>query len=638
MIAGPVVLLLLGIVLVATAINGTSTGAFFGSVYSGEDPDLILGHPRVIRTDEWSVQSVWAISQVQRGLPETSNSFPGGMDATVPQDLPRADWSVVFRPHLWGFLFLDVDHAQAFKWWLPALGLLAACYVFAVSLLPRRPFLAAGLSLSFFLSPLIQWWFLQTTLWPPAWGFAVLAALIWVLRTRTVAPIPVWGAILAYLTPVMAMGIYVPYMQPVAIVAALGGVGLVIEALRNGLGWRATLARVGVVLAAGAVGAAVVVVWLLTRLDVVRAFLGTSYPGARSFPAGQMDLNWLASTFSSAFSRALLAGTWLGTNASEASSFFLAGVFLIPVLAWLTVVKAMRKERLPWLALGATAGALLILAFAFVPGWDAVARLLGFSQVLQNRLRIGLGFASTVVVVCLVRDLDQRRHPGWIAGSAVGLLYVGSQIAIAAHAVAAYPGDLGLAQWWKYLAVGGGVAITLIALARPAMATAVMVCLGLLTTAQVNPLYQGVFDLRETEPGREIIAMHDRDPDSLWVGVGGRMTTALILEAGVTGLNGFQGAPSQQMWTMIDPQHQYEQNWNRLAGVSWTPGAGEPVVSNPFPDQILVTFDACSRFAQDNVTYVVSDATVELPGACLTRMEDASLASGEIVVWKVTSP
>ena len=35
----------------------------------GPDPAAIAGEPRAIRSDEWYVQTVWTVSQVQLGLP-----------------------------------------------------------------------------------------------------------------------------------------------------------------------------------------------------------------------------------------------------------------------------------------------------------------------------------------------------------------------------------------------------------------------------------------------------------------------------------------------------------------------------------------------------------------------------------------
>ncbi|HCX85873.1 MAG TPA: hypothetical protein DHV14_12215 [Micrococcales bacterium] len=635
LLAGPALLLVLGVALVLTGLNGSSSAAMRSEISSSPDPDLVAGAPVMIRTDEWNVQTVWAIAQAQQGLPDVNESFIGGMDATVPQDLPRADWSVAFRPHLLGFLFLDIDRAVALKWWLPALGLLAAGYCFAVTLLPRRPVLAAGLSLAFYLSPLLHWWFLQTTLWPPAWGFVVLTTVVWCLRARSWRPRIAWSAALAYLTPVMAMGIYVPFIQPVALVAALGGAGLAISAVRDGLGWRETLRRLSPVAAAGVAGAAVVLVWLGGRRATIDAFLSTTYPGDRSFPSGQGGVDWLVWTFSSSFARALKQGEWYGTNQSEASTFFLAGLFLLPVVAWLTVQRSRSHERLPWLALGGAAAMVLVFAFQYVPGWDTVARIMLFDQVLPNRLRMGLGFASIVVVVALARDLSHERRPGWVVCAIGPVAYLGSQILIAAQVRDAFPGTLAAAQYWKVLAVLGALALLLLARAHLAAGVSLLLVVGAVTTYDVNPLYRGVFDLRETPMSQAIVTLDGEEPAATWVGVGGRLPTALLLESGVTGFNGFQGAPSEEMWSLIDPDDQFEDEWNRLAGVSWTAGPGEPVVANPAPDQILVTFDGCSTFAQENVDFVLSDSSVSLDPSCLAPVESFDVASGSLTIWEV---
>ena len=119
LLAFPAVLLLLGILLVTLGLNGSSSGIFHDQLSYGTDENLVAGHPLIARSDEWNVQTVWAIAQVQQGLPVTNETFPGGMDTTLPQDLPRADWTVAFRPHLLAFLVFDVDQAFAFKWWHP---------------------------------------------------------------------------------------------------------------------------------------------------------------------------------------------------------------------------------------------------------------------------------------------------------------------------------------------------------------------------------------------------------------------------------------------------------------------------------------------------------------------------------------
>jgi hypothetical protein len=116
--------------------------------------------------------------------------------------------------------------------------------------------------------------------------------------------------------------------------------------------------------------------------------------------------------------------------------------------------------------------------------------------------------------------------------------------------------------------------------------------------------------------------------------VGGGLTTAVLLETGVQAYNGFQGAPSDAMWADIDPAGAYEFEWNRLAGVNWIAGQGEPTVSNPAADQIQVTFDACSDFAQANVDYVLADDK-RLDLTCLDTVRAFELPKSTLSIYEV---
>jgi hypothetical protein len=636
LLALPALLLIAGILLVGLALNGTSSGAFHTELEAGRDPDLIAGSPQLIRTDEWNVQTVWAITQVEQGLPVTNESFPGGMDATIPQDLPRVDWSVAFRPHLLGFPIFDVDHAVALKWWLPGLALIAATYCFAVTMLPRRPVLASALAIGFYLSPMLQWWYLQTTLWPVAWGFVLLTTLVWALRASTrVAPF-VWSALLAYLTVVMAMGIYVPYIVPIVLVAAFTAVGSVIQAVRGGMPVRELLRRVWPIAAAGIVGSAITVYWLWEKSVTVEAFLGTAYPGERLYPTGQGDALALAAALSSSFALALKAGGWLGTNSSEASTFFFIGAFLMPVVVW-TVIR-LRKigTGAPWMLLGASISVFVIFAFIFIPGWDQIAHVLFLDRTIPARLRLGVGFASLIVTVLLIAGLSKDRRPGVAFAGGTAALFLASQVAIAAAVWVESPSALATARYWWLIAALSTVAIYFVARARPAIGVTAFLLVGVVSAATVNPVYRGVLDLRETETSSAIRELDARqEGDSTWVGIGGRLPTAMLLESGVEGFNGFQGAPSGVMWDMIDPDGTYEFQWNRLAGVSWTPGGGEPVVSNPAPDQILVTFDACSAFAQEHVDFVLADDSVRVDSDCLREVDEFDVVDGDLTIFRV---
>ena len=635
----PAVLILTATILIALGWNGSSSGGYFSDFYEGNDPDLIAGEPQAIRTDEWKVGTPWIIAQAEQGFPAVNETFPGGMDAALPYDLPRWDWSVAFRPHLLGYLVLDLDQATAWRWWVSGFSLVAAAFAFAVTLLPRRPGVSAMLAIGFFASPFFQWWYQSTTLWPVTWALATMAALRWCASTRRPGERWGWALLVFYLTVVMAMGIYVPFIVPVIFVVAMYGIGLVLTQLRAGERWPRLVPRLVPILFAGATAAAVMTVWLSSRRGTVDAFLSTVYPGTRLTAAGTASAESVARTVSSSFSEALSnADGWLGVNSSEAATFFFAGLWLIPVFIWIVMKRWRGRKPVPWEGIGVIAAVAIFALFTLVPGWDSIAHLLYLDRSTGDRMRIGLGVGSFALIAILVSELDRggERPRPWLSGSAA-IIFVASQIAIAVAFIAILGVDRLVedAPFWWLFSLAYAVCLYSFASGRVVIASAVFLTVSVMSTVLVNPLYSGVLDLRETEESRTVTQIDEEDP-GLWVGIGDTFITALLVESGVRTLNGTQGSPSKEMWRMIDPAGLNEGAWNRIGTVSWIPGQGEPTVKNPAADQIVGTFDPCSDFAQDHVVHVIADRP--LSSACLVPDAAVQEPHGSLTIYRVTGP
>ncbi len=639
----PAILLVLAAILIVLGINGTSSGAYYGSVYNGSDPNLISGSPQSIRSDEWNTGTSWTISQLQQGLPERNGTFPGGMDAALPYDLPRLDWSVAFRPHLLGFLMLDANHGQAWRWWASGFALMLAVYVFVVTLVPRRPFVGAALAIGFFYSPFFQWWYQSSTFWPAVWALATMAAIVWAMKTSRARSRWIWGIVIAYLTAVMAMGIYVPYILAVSYVVAFFGLGVLAENRRRGMPWKRLLGAVAPIFAGGAAGAVITLVFLATRASTVEGFLSTVYPGARLSGTGQAHLRSFARVIGSSFTEALQnGGSFLSANSSEASTFFLIGVFLIPVVGWAAYRQRQQHSVLPWTLLGLVAVIVVFATYAFIPGWDALAHVLYLDRIPIDDTRvgvvIGLGLASLVLLVCVIRYLDDAgRAAGPLISAGGAGIFLISQLGIAAVLVA-MSGLAGLqnnSPYWWYFALISTAAIYHFARRRPVLGVIAFLLATVPASASVNPAYIGVFDLRHTPVSQEVIKVNKEAPGG-WVGIGNPLISATLVESGVRAYNGVQGAPSNVMWKQVDPKGRYRQQWDRIGFINWKLGPGEPQVTNPSLDQVVVTFDACSNFAQRNVRYVLAEG--RLKGNCLAVDETTKTDKAGYTIYRVVSP
>ena len=664
LIGFPAVAVLIVVVLVVLGISGNSSGVYWQSFGTGgHDPDLLAGRPQGIRSDEWLVQSSWVISQIREGFPVVNQSFPGGMDATIQNDLPTWDWSSVFRPHVVGFLFLPLDQGMAVRWWLPVLAALIAAFVFAVTVMPRRPATAAFLAIALCLSPMIQWWFLPTTIWPVAWAFAGLTAVLWAFRSTRRWPAVVAAVATGYLTVTMVMSIYVPYMVPAAVVLVALAVGFLVERLRTpGTTWWRTLRRL-VPLALAAVGSVVVIgVWALTRLDTIKAVLGTVYPGQRLEATGATSIEALGALFSGPFQRSLQysAVGGISVNQSEAAAPLMVIVFLLPALLWVLVAGLRRRRAMDWPVLATVVVLGVLFAFLLVPHWDALAHLLLLDRSTDARLRLAFDLLGLVAVTLVAARLDSgvgvratdrleldaqdadgalptepvRSRVSWgTAGygpvlvlMTAGFVYIGLRIGGS--------NVLGASHAWRIVVVLLAVGVLLVARRWVAPGALLLLAAAVVVGGGVNPLYRGVFDLAtQTTAGKAVSRIVDRQPDARWVGIGGYVPTAMLLETGAHSYNGVQTYPPEEMWDEIDPSGKSEEIWNRLANVNWLDGEGAPQLSLPVRDQIRVTFDGCSRFAQQNVQYVLSDQPVT--DDCVSEVREVTQGQQSLWIYEV---
>jgi hypothetical protein len=637
LLAFPAVLLAALVVLVALALNGTSSGILRPALESGPDPQLVSGEPQPIRSDEYIVHTVWLLSQVEQGFPVVNEVFPGGMNATVQNELPAADWSAAFRPHLLAFFFLPADQAVAARWWIPGFALMAAAYLLAVTVMPRRPVTAAALSVAFFYSPFFQWWFLPITFWPVAWALTTITAIVWAFRSRGRTSRILLAALAGYLTVTTVLTVYVPFIIPCAWVVIAVAVGFLIWG--RGEGEKTTaiqnLRRFLPLLVAAAGAVVVVVLWVLTRLDAITGLLGTVYPGLRSQRSGELDFDRVLRMFAAPFTQALEQNqtVGLGPNSSEASTFFLTGLFLVPAIIWLMSRQFRASRSVDPLSFGIVAALAVFSAFAFLPGWDPVARVMLLDRVFVDRMLIGFGLLSFLAPLALVALSDRRgkRLPAWMP-VITGLLALSATAVVYASLRGDAAATLGAATDWKILALG--LVGTVVLLTRPLPLAGAMVALliAVPTGSAVNPVYRGVFKLNDTAVGRTIERIDPGDSRT-WMAIGSRTATSLLVEAGAHSYSGVQTAPSEEMWEEIDPDGSDEQKWNRLADVSWTPGTGEPVVTNPAPDSIRVTFDSCSRFAAKHIDFVLADVPLEQD--CARQVVSVSTPSGPFTVYEV---
>lgn len=624
---------LLLVVLVATGINGSSMGLLYSEMFGTGDPNIIKGIPRSIRSDEWLVVAPLTVAQVQQGLPRMSSLFPGGFDTSIVWDLPYHEWSVLLRPHMWAFFFLPLDNAFALKWWLPFFVMTAALFVLVCTLW-RRPLAAFAVAGAFALSPFFQWWFGSGSFWPPACAIAACAGTVLMIRTSRTWVRWVISALVSYLVIVAVVALYPPYLVP-CLYPAVGFVAGWFFTARA-LPSRDRLRR----LAPLGVGAVVVVIvlvaFLLTRRDTIDAVLSTVYPGQRlTLTGGKASFPWLA-MYAGIFATGLRGAdlTGFAPNSSEGSSFVFFGLYLVPSALWLLWSRWRRGAGADWAILGVLASMVVMFVFVYLPGWDALAHLMFLDRVVLPRIVIGMGLGSVlllVLVVARLRNLEDVRIPVWTTAATVAavlLTHWAVYVGLARHA----PTVLEATVAWLPLLLALTLAMAMFSRGRATVPGVLIALVAIVVGGWVNPIYRGVFDMRETGVGQAIQEVDAQDPGA-WVSVSGLASTAVLRETGVESYSGVQAWPSLEMWHDLDPDGSDEQAWNRYAHVNWTADLAAPDIVLVQADVVQVKLDSCGAIAQEHIAHVLSDTPVDQP--CLREVQSVPEGPSTFYIYDV---
>lgn len=98
-------------------LSGSSISLWSKMYNGGSHMDLLMGIPREVRSDEWLVNTPFALSQLRDGLHPVSSLLAGGdTNVTTIYAQPCWSFSTLFHPFLWGYLFFDAPAGRAFFW------------------------------------------------------------------------------------------------------------------------------------------------------------------------------------------------------------------------------------------------------------------------------------------------------------------------------------------------------------------------------------------------------------------------------------------------------------------------------------------------------------------------------------------
>lgn len=240
----------------------------------------VMGESNKIRSDEWAVATPYFQIAVANDLGPRNEASPYREPLKAFFALPSRDWSMAFKPDLWGFLALDPAHAYSLHYAMLALAMLAG---FAILLrqLGCEPGPAVAVSGLLFFSQFVQVWWTSNA--------PVLALAPWpIVAFMWRGP---WWARLPAITYAIAAWL-IGQLYPPFILGAGLAFGVLVCAFRPDA---LRPSRLAPALAAVALG--IGIAWL-HYADLISVMVATVYPGRRvSGGGGVPGLQLLAHLF-----------------------------------------------------------------------------------------------------------------------------------------------------------------------------------------------------------------------------------------------------------------------------------------------------------------------------------------------------
>lgn len=546
-------------------LNGSSITNWNGQLHNqdhGKKNTVLLGKSRIIRSDEWMVQTPFYGSQTEKDFPVHNDSFsPNGQNMIIAYNAPVKDLTIIGKPFNWGFLFLNRDQGFSWYWGFKLIGMILLAFELIMILTKRNKYLAFVGAIGVPFSPGVQWWFMQHL---GDLVFYSLGLMVFFYQYFKHQDSVLLKALNAFSCAILGIG-FVLVLYPAHQVTF--GYLLLFFWLATLIHFKGTFRMNGsdILIIGSAVLLVVVCLghfYLITKDDLATT-LGTLYPGKRVSTGGHFEFEQLFYYFTNWKLPFKDSGSFLNMN--ELSSFYNLFPLVLVISPLLLSRQPDKREWLKENAIGVSLMlfCLMMLAWLIIGLPVPLAKLSLLSYVPNYRGIQVFSYAAMLLSFWFIAIIWRSRTfiPLVIRITVPIVLSLFNYVSIRNTELVKY-----LTNTEILLSVACFFLLMLLVLFKQKL----LFSLGLLVLIgysgfTVNPVNQGTSALYGKALATEIRKVEKRDPDQLWVSEDSlyNFTPAL----GVKSFNTVMFTPDIKTWKSIFPDEEQEKTYNRYAHV-----------------------------------------------------------------------
>lgn len=610
----------LGIVILCTVLelSGSSIGAYFtllGHQYSSTNDLLsqgtLLGIPRNIRTDEFSILTPFNLSQEFNDYRATTNIIRGSAtDVTTFYAAPCFSVATLFRPFLWGYIALGGAKGLAFYWSSRTVCLLLVSYEFCKLITKRKKILSFAFAAIITFSQTIQWWYSTNGLIEMfIFGELAIVLLYYLFHTDKL-----WKKALICLGLVGCAGgyalAYYPAQQiPLAYIFGAIALFIIIDNRKLIKAKDVLLLNAGVLIFAG-----LFAITLYNSWDTILATMNTVYPGKRINTGGDGSFIQLFYYILNIFTPIDNNGLVLSTsNVSESAVFY--SMFPIGILC--AVYSMVRKRKIDLLYIFLIIIEIIFIVFCFIGFPELIAKITLLSYSFYSRILSVLGYIDIIIIFRFFSE-DRVKEAKSDKPLTVFLKIIIPTIAVTIILQLLYKYGMrtSLTIW-----ITAGLIIIFVSylilrnttIHKEKLAIA-LTCIISLTGLCINPLQHGTDVLYEDQTIEQINNITQSDSNSSWIVVSDyAQINNIPIIVGAKTINTTNTYPNMNLWKQIDPYETYKDIYNRYANIMIDITNDDTSFELNAPDNIQVNINA-NDLNKLNVSYILCNKPLDQYG------------------------
>ncbi|HEM6262147.1 TPA: hypothetical protein U2D44_001027 [Streptococcus suis] len=560
-----------------------------------KEDGTIVGVPRMIRSDEWLVQTPLYLSQSSTGNNLVNKSYAlSGQNMIVAYNAPVKHISVVGKPFNWGFLFLGSEKGLSWYWCFKIIGFLLLSFEFTMILTKKNRLLSLLGSLWITFTPTLQWWFMQHLGDTVFFALLLMVSIFHFFHSSSLTTKLMCATLIAVGMIGFVLIIYPAFQVIFAyIIAAF----FAIEFLKawkqkkiSPIDWLIILTTLGFALI-------IIAYSLWNSLDAILLTLNTVYPGSRISVGGEISFSQISESI---INLLLPFKVPHYSNQVELSSAVHFAPLCLLLLPFTFAFKNIKEEAVGILLLLAY----VLLCFYSIQGFsEKVAKITLFSFVTGSRswqAASVIGVFFTLWFWAYIWEIRQYlRKVAVVAVLIVATLSLYFSIS-----------DANLLAYMKLLPITIVMLLIftiflLFIFGKSKLAVLTMTMVVLISGATVNPIVYGLETLEAKSLSVKIKEIVKVDSQAFWIADNSYLYQYPQM-FGAKSLDGVRFYPDITLMTLLDPNKHFENEWNRYAHVHYTLVLAETSMGNPAPDNLHVNLSV-DKLDELNIKYILSN-------------------------------